>query len=113
MNLERLRDRFGVTVEVEPFDSSATDGGGNPVPGWGDAVAVERAVFDPGSSSEPRDPGANRVVVDPILYLPPGSPAIGSQDRVTVPGESGPFEVEGIPRVWPAGVVVKLKRVDG
>ena len=104
--------RYGVTVTVDPWDSSLVDGGGNPVPGYGDSFQIQHVVFDPGTSYEPPTSGFSRVVTTPTLYLMPGSAAVSNHDRVHVPG-NGLFEVDGEPRVWPVGVVVVLKRVSG
>lgn len=98
------------------FSEGVEDAHGNATEGWDTTgVSVGIYVFDPGSSSEPRD-GGDRVIVDPTLYCPPGA-VFGSRDRVNVRGEL--FEVEGVPRVWnhpiagPKGVVVSVRRVTG
>ena len=98
------------------FQTGATNAHGNPVEAWASVgVQVGIYVFDPGSSSEPRD-GGDRVIVEPTIYCPPGS-VFDSRDRVECRGEL--FEVEGVPRVWnhptagPRGVVVSLRRVTG
>lgn len=74
-------------------------------------------AFDPGSTSEPREAGHQRVIVEPTLYLTPGT-IFGARDRVTVTGRV--YEVEGETRIWehPDGAehygnVVTIRRVEG
>lgn len=108
--------KYGMTVSIEPWDASATDGGGNPIPAYGTPYTADYAVFDPGTSWEPvsgAGAGSSRVITTPTLFFLPGvAPAINPKDRITIPG-NGVFEVDGWPRVWPVGVACVLKRVDG
>lgn len=104
------------TVQHEAFQAGATDAHGNPVESWAPAVAVGIYAFDPGSTAEPREPGHDRVIVEPTLYMP--SPVVlGARDRVTARGLL--YEVEGGTREWrhpslgPSGNVATLRRVEG
>lgn len=104
------------TVIVERYTGGGTDSYGNPFDAWGEGEPVEILGFDPGSVSEPRLPGHERVVVEPTIYLPAGE-VVASHDRVTVRGLL--FEVDGGTREWshphlsPAGGVAMLRRVEG
>ena len=103
-------------LEVRQYAEGAEDAHGNPTDGWGDPVAVPYWVFDPGSTSEPRD-GNDRVIVEPTAYFPPGPVTIGPRDRVDHDGET--YEAEGVTRAWRntrgeyLGNVITLRRVDG
>lgn len=104
------------TVQRATFAAGATDAHGNPAESWGAPVSVGVYAFDPGSDSEPREPGTDRVVVEPTLYMP-ATAVFGSRDRVTARGLL--YEVEGATREWrhPDGTlkgnVVTLRRVEG
>lgn len=108
---------------TEPADriarvTGATDAHGNPVVSYADPVPIPGGVsFDPGSSSEPRMSGHDRVTVEPTIYgtfdmdVLPG-------DRVAVRGTV--FEVVGEVRRWRSpysgrtpGSVLTLKVVTG
>lgn len=101
-----------------PYVAGVADAHGNAADGWGAPVTLEGVYgFDPGSSSEPRLPGQDRVVVEPSLYGPFDMP-FGPRDRAVVRGLA--YEVEGEVRRWKhmrtgreAGAVVSLRRVDG
>lgn len=101
-----------------PYLAGVVDAHGNETESWGDPVTLEGVYgFDPGSSSEPRLPGQDRVVVEPSLYGPYDMPFL-PRDRAVVRGLT--FEVEGEVRRWRhmrsnrlAGAVVGLRRVDG
>ncbi|MEG9248010.1 hypothetical protein V6S67_07925 [Arthrobacter sp. Soc17.1.1.1] len=92
------------------------DGHGNEIAGWGAPEDVGIFVFDPGSSSEPREPGGSRVVVEPKIYGPFGMP-FTHLDKVEARG--GTYTVEGEPAKWrhPDGrevvSVVELRKVTG
>lgn len=109
---------FQVTesVEHEALIEGAVDAHGNTESVYTPAVTVGVYGFDPGSSSEPREPGHERVISEPTLYLPPGV-TFDSRDRVTVRGVL--YEVEGDTREWrhellgPRGNVVTLREVKG
>jgi hypothetical protein len=106
------------SVQRVPYVGSVEDAHGNETETWGPAVALSGVYgFDPGSSSEPREPGHDRVIVEPSLYGPYGMPFV-NRDRVIVRGQT--YEVEGVVRQWKhmrsnreAGAVVTLRRVDG
>ena len=103
-------------VDRLPFIPGAEDAHGNVVETWGPAEQVGIYVFDPGSTSEPRLPGHDRVVVEPTIYGPFGLP-FEPRDHCVARGET--FEVEGVTRDWkhPSGLtpgsVVSLRRVAG
>jgi hypothetical protein len=100
----------------QPYEVGATDTHGNPVGSWRDPEIVGIYAFDPGSSSEPREPGGDRVVVEPTLYMP-ADVVLGARDRVTARGDV--YEVDGETRKWlhpdgsQRGNVVTLRRVEG
>lgn len=105
-------------VQRVPFVGSVEDAHGNETETWGPAVElVGRYGFDPGSSSEPRLAGQDRVIVEPTLYGPFDMPFV-PRDRAIVRGVV--YEVEGETRRWrnmfsnrEPGAVVSLRRVDG
>lgn len=99
------------------FQGAGWDAHGNAVESWTDPVTLEGFGFDPGSSSEPRDAGQDRVIVEPTLYGPYGVP-FGPRDKIICRGDT--YEVEGVVRQWlnmftnrRAGSVTSLRRVDG
>ena len=105
-------------VQRVPYVGTTEDAHGNETESWGSPVTLSGVYgFDPGSSSEPREPGQDRVIVEPALYGPYDMPFL-SRDRVIVRGQT--YEVEGVVRQWKhmrsnreAGAVVTLRRVDG
>ena len=109
---------MGELVQRVPFEGAGEDAYGNETAGYGDPEALEGVYgFDPGSSSEPRLAGQERVIVEPTLYGPFDMPFL-PQDRAIVRGVT--YEVEGEVRRWrhmrsnrEAGAVVSLRRVDG
>lgn len=109
---------MGEVVQRIPYEGFGEDAHGNETASYGPAVILEGVYgFDPGSSSEPRLAGQQRVIVEPTLYGPFDMP-LASQDRVIVRGLT--YEVEGEVRRWrhmrsnhEAGAVVSLRRVDG
>lgn len=105
------------TVLRLAYQAGAADSYGNDTEGFADPVALAGFGFDPGSTSEPRLPGQDRVIVEPTLYGPFNMP-FKPQDRVVVRGVV--YEVEGVVRQWrnmfsnrEAGAVVSIRRVDG
>lgn len=104
------------TIEWQQYIPGTVDAHGNEVDGWADPVPVGVYAFDPGSSSEPRETGHDRVIVEPTLYLP-DEIVFGARDRVTA--RSDLYEVEGETREWrhpggdSPGNVVTLRRVEG
>ena len=105
-------------VQRVPYAGTGEDAHGNEVEAWGSPVALDGVYgFDPGSSSEPRVPGHDRVIVEPTLYGPFDMPFLPG-DRAIVRGDT--YEVDGEVRRWKhmrsgrlAGAVVTLRRVDG
>jgi hypothetical protein len=111
------RHPHGLTVTVRRFTAGEPDVHGNETGAWSDLALLKGCAFDPGSSSEPRLPGQDRVVVEPTLYAAHDAPAI-PQDRVIVEGVE--YEVDGVARRWSnpftgskVGCVLSLRRVDG
>lgn len=109
---------MGEVVQRVPYVGAVEDAYGNETASYGPAVTLAGVYgFDPGSSSEPRLAGQDRVVVEPTLYGPYDMPFL-PRDRAVVRGLT--FEVEGEVRRWrhmrfnsEAGSVVTLRRVDG
>ena len=108
--------RISEYVDWEAFQPGATDAHGNELELWDDPVSVGVYAFDPGSTSEPREPGADRVIVQPAVYMPHGT-VFGAHDRVTARGLL--YEVDGETREWRhpngkrVGNVATLRRVEG
>ena len=107
----------GLTVTVRRFTAGEPDAHGNETGVWSDLALLKGCAFDPGSSSEPRLPGQDRVVVEPTLYAAYDAPVI-AQDRIIVEGVE--YEVDGVARRWgnpftgsKVGCVISLRRVDG
>lgn len=106
------------SVQRIPYVGTTEDAHGNETESWGEPVTLTGVYgFDPGSSSEPRRPGQERVIVEPSLYGPYDMPFL-PRDRAIVRGLT--YEVEGEVRRWKhmrsnreAGGVVSLRRVDG
>lgn len=105
-------------VQRIPYEGSGEDAHGNEVESWGEPVQLSGVYgFDPGSSSEPRLAGHDRVIVEPTLYGPFDMPFL-PRDRAVVRGVV--YEVEGPVRRWKhmrsgreAGGVVTLREVAG
>ena len=109
---------MGEVVQRIPYAGGGEDVYGNETASYGPAAVLEGVYgFDPGSSSEPRLAGQERVIVEPTLYGPFDMPFL-PRDRVIVRNQT--YEVEGEVRQWrhmrtnrEAGAVVSLRRVDG
>lgn len=109
---------MGEVVQRVPYVGAGEDVYGNEIATYGTAVTLTGVYgFDPGSSSEPRIAGQQRVIVEPTLYGPFDMPLL-PRDKVIVRGST--YEVEGEVRQWKhmrtnreAGAVVSLRRVDG
>lgn len=105
-------------VERLPFISDGEDAHGNTVESWGESVEVGVYEFDPGSSSEPREPGHDRVIVEPKLYGPydlpfePFDKCVVDEKTYQVEGEVARWRNGQAGGVMP-GAVVSLRRVDG
>lgn len=109
---------MGEVVQRVPYTGTGEDAHGNETATYGAAVTLEGVYgFDPGSSSEPRLAGQQRVIVEPTLYGPYDMPFL-PQDRAIVRGLT--YEVDGEVRRWrhmrsnrTPGAVVSLRKVDG
>lgn len=70
------------------------------------------ALFAPGGTSEPIEPGREPVVAAPTLYWPRRWPDVMASDRLIVRGET--YSVDGEPAAWngslAGGLVVTLYR---
>lgn len=109
--------RVSETVQRAAFQAGALDVHGNPVDAWLPSTDVGIYAFNPGTTSEPFIPGHNRVVTQPAIYVPEGTPW-GPRDRVTVRGVL--YEVDGVALDYRNpyddqmdGVQVNLKAEDG
>lgn len=105
------------SVQRVPYLGAGEDSHGNETATYGPAVTLEGFGFDPGSSSEPRRPGQDRVIVEPSLYGPYDMPFL-PRDQVIVRGVT--YDIEGEVRRWRGmfssrefGAVVSLRKVDG
>ena len=108
------------SVQVLPFVEGGRDSHGNPIKSWGAPRKLTVMGWGPrgdGSSSEPRVPGREQVIVGLVLYTYP-DPGITSRDRVAVNGIT--YEVEGEVGDWTTGpfgfepgCTVALRRVEG
>jgi len=112
-----MRRRVTKTVQRWPYVAGVKDAHGVLTEGWGPTENVGVYEFDPGSSSEVRQPGQNRVIVEPKLYGPIDMP-FQPRDKCVVDGKM--YMVEGEPAKWhhgqanySPGAVVNLRRVDG
>ena len=107
---------IGETVLYQAPTIGAADAHGNAKTTYAAAVPVGVYAFDPGSTSEPRTAGHDRVIVEPTIYFPPET-VFAPHGRVTARGLL--YEVEGETREWrhPSGTflgnVVTLRRVTG
>lgn len=80
-------------------------------------LSIPGLAFNPGSSNEPTEVGRNSVVTQPEVYAHVGDDILAG-DRLRIRGLV--FQVDGDPQEWrspftgwEAGLVVKLKRVEG
>lgn len=110
--------KITMIVQRLPFIPGALDAHGNEIEDWGPSEDVGIYEFNPGSSSEPRVSGHDRVIVEPELFGPYGLP-FAPFDKCIVDGAT--YAVEGEAARWrngqaggiTPGAVVKLRRVDG
>lgn len=104
------------SVDWQAYVAGAEDAHGNEVDSWSDPVSVGVYAFDPGSMQEPREPGHDRVIIAPTVYMP-SEVVFDAHDRVTARGLL--YEVDGGTRVWrhpdgnQPGNVATLRRVEG
>ena len=111
------RHRRGVTATLLKFVAGAEDVYGNASSEWREWALLKGCAFDPGSSSEPRLAGQERVIVEPTLYAAYDAP-VEALDRLIVGDQT--YEVEGVARRWEnpfsgrrLGCVVSLRLVSG
>lgn len=109
---------MGEVVQRVPYEGAGLDDYNNEIKAYGSPVTLEGEYgFDPGSSSEPRLAGQERVIVEPTLYGPFDMPFL-PRDQAVIRGDT--YEVDGEVRRWrhkrtnrEAGAVVSLRRVEG
>lgn len=108
--------RISEFVQWQAYVGLVEDAHGNETESWADPVEKGVYAFDPGSTAEPREPGADRVTVEPTLYMP-SDVVFGPYDRVTARGLL--YLVEGVTREWKhpngrrKGNVATLRKVAG
>jgi hypothetical protein len=104
------------TVQRKVHSLGTADSHGNKANVWANPVDVAVYAFDPGTTTEPRLPGQQRVITTPTLYFPDGT-VFAPQDRVIARGKE--YEVDGETEEWRhpngqvRGNVVALRRVTG
>ncbi len=104
------------TVLHAAYIPGPEDSHGNATDTWGPVTERGVYAFDPGSTSEPREPGHDRVIVEPTLYAP-ADVLFGAYDLVTARGKT--YQVDGETREWRhtdgtlKGNVITLRRVEG
>lgn len=111
------RHSSGVEATVRRFVAGVPDAHGNDAGEWTDLALLKGCAFDPGSTSEPRLSGQERVIVEPTLYAAYDAPVV-AQDRLVIRDLT--YEVVGVARRWEnpfsgrqLGCVVTLRKVDG
>lgn len=87
------KDRYGTLRPGEWVDSPLPD-----------------ALFAPGGTREPAEPGVAAVVSSPALYWPGEKVDITASDRLVVDGAE--WQVDGRPAVYPLGTHVTLKGAE-
>lgn len=107
------------TVAVIPRIEGAPDAMGQPTVTWGEPVPQSVYGWAPAGTSEPFEAAREPITWELDLFAPPGF-TCGPHDRIMIPGDLEPFEVEGRiqdftygPFEFKPGVRVRLKRVDG
>lgn len=111
------RHKRGVTASLMKYQAGELDAYGNDTASWSEVALLKGCAFDPGSTSEPRLPGQERVIVEPTLYAAYDAP-VEPQDRLVIRDLT--YEVEGVARRWEnpysgrqLGCVVTLRLVTG
>lgn len=90
------RDQYGDRVDYGVFSSS-------PLP---------PAFFAPGAMSSELVPGVDAIECDAVLYWPDITDiSVMPMDRIEVMGSR--WQVVGEPAVWPMGITLALKKVQG
>lgn len=106
-------------VQWEKYISGPNrDAHGNVIDSYAPLVPIPGAIFDPGTSYEPRFANTNRVTDQPTLFIPTNLP-LDSRDFIYVDGRR--YDIEGDPQVWDSGGtawdpgyrVVRLSRQEG
>ncbi len=112
-----MRRRVTEFVAHEAFAEGAVNGHGNLAEAWGDPVQVGIYAFNPGSPEDSQEPGSDRDISTPSIYVP-SSVVFDPRDRVTVRGEL--YEVDGDTQVFRNpygsrmdGNQINLRKVDG
>lgn len=105
-----VMDDWKVPVTLIRTTSGGVDEYGDPLPGSPERVELPPALFAPGRTSEPVNPGEKPVISLPSLYWRGEHPRVTARDLIEVMG--GQYRVEGAPQWWPSGMVVSLKGVD-
>lgn len=106
-------------IRQEVFTGTGEDALGNDVEGWAAPTDIHAIAIQP-SSVENINGYSSRVVADVDVAVPSGV-AVSVRDRFTLPDAFGPgaFEVVAIEDAsygfhqWPAGIILKLRRVTG
>lgn len=105
-----MMDEWKVPVtRLRPSDEGV-DEYGDRLPGVETESPLPPALFAPGRTSEPVQPGERPVITLPALYWRGHHPDVKASDRIKVMGNV--YRVEGEPAWWPTGMVVTLKGVD-
>ena len=111
------RHKRGVTASLWRHEAGEPDAHGNETDSWLEVALLKGCAFDPGSTSEPRLPGQERVIVEPTLYAAYDAP-VEPLDRLVIRDVT--YEVEGIARRWEnpfsgrqLGCVLTLRLVTG
>ena len=105
-------------IRIRRGPQTGTDAFGQPIYGPDVPTDIPGALFDPGGSTEPFEPGRTPLVTVPTLYFPGAWPDIVATDRIRVRGHE--FAVTGVPADWrpvmdsgPGGLVVSLADPEG
>lgn len=96
----RLR---ATTTNLDQYDE--------PIPGGWTEEQMPGALFAPGRTTEPVQPGVAAVAYAPTLYWPDQHPDITPADRLVVEGVT--YDVDGAPARWPSGTSVTLRATEG
>lgn len=108
---------FGETVQHVRFAGQKRNAHGQVIETFHDPVGIDRVGVDIPRVDEPHNGLAQRVVVDLVIFLPPGL-EVGSRDKFVIRGDT--YEViGGAPQLnnfftgTPFMTEVKLRRVTG
>jgi hypothetical protein len=114
------RHPYGVTVWLRRHSPGAVVDGYEEADTWLPAIPVPGCALAPGVVVENFEANREGVGVEFTLYMPPGT-TVKAHDRISLPGQSDPFEAIGPGKDWgrnpftgkSSGVVVQLGRFDG